>query len=59
MKAVLPGSVKLTSGVSTPRKRTVVAEGETSLDGAEWADISYPGFFAAVARSTGGAVSPP
>ena len=35
----------------------LAADGETAIDGAEWADISYPGFFAALARSSGGAVA--
>jgi len=34
----------------------LVADGETVIDGAEWADVSYPGFFAELARRTGGAV---
>jgi 3-phosphoshikimate 1-carboxyvinyltransferase len=34
----------------------LVAEGETHLDGAEWADISYPGFFAELAARSLGAV---
>lgn len=32
------------------------ADGETTIDGAEWADISYPGFFRLLAELTGGAV---
>ncbi|MFN0061684.1 MAG: 3-phosphoshikimate 1-carboxyvinyltransferase [Myxococcaceae bacterium] len=32
------------------------AEGETEVDGAEWADISYPGFFARLGEASGGAV---
>jgi 3-phosphoshikimate 1-carboxyvinyltransferase len=36
----------------------LVAEGETEIGGAEWADISYPGFFAALARCSGGALAP-
>ena len=34
----------------------LVADGETEVEGAEWADISYPGFFPALRASTGGAV---
>jgi 3-phosphoshikimate 1-carboxyvinyltransferase len=34
----------------------LVADGETEVDGAEWADISYPGFFAALGSATGGAI---
>ena len=34
----------------------LVADGETVIDGAEWADISYPGFFAELGRSTADAV---
>ena len=34
----------------------LVAEGETHLEGAEWADISYPGFFAELAARSSGAV---
>ena len=34
----------------------LAAEGETVIDGAEWADISYPGFFAELGRRSGGAV---
>jgi 3-phosphoshikimate 1-carboxyvinyltransferase len=34
----------------------LVAEGETVIDGAEWADISYPGFFTQLAARSGGAV---
>lgn len=34
----------------------LVADGETIIDGAEWADISFPGFFSELARLTGGAV---
>jgi 3-phosphoshikimate 1-carboxyvinyltransferase len=34
----------------------LVADGETVIDGAEWADISFPGFFDALARLSGGAV---
>lgn len=33
------------------------AEGETEIVGAEWADISYPGFYSLLAGLTGGAVS--
>ena len=33
----------------------LVADGQTRVDGAEWADISYPGFFAALDSATGGA----
>jgi 3-phosphoshikimate 1-carboxyvinyltransferase len=32
----------------------LVADGETRVEGAEWADISYPGFFAALSSATGG-----
>jgi 3-phosphoshikimate 1-carboxyvinyltransferase len=32
------------------------AEGDTVIDGAEWADISYPGFFRTLAALSGGAV---
>jgi len=32
------------------------ADGETSVEGAEWADISFPGFFEALAGWTGGDV---
>jgi len=35
----------------------LVADGETEIGGAEWADISYPGFFAAVALSSGGSIA--
>jgi 3-phosphoshikimate 1-carboxyvinyltransferase len=34
----------------------LVADGETVIDGAEWADISYPGFFRELAALSGGAV---
>jgi 3-phosphoshikimate 1-carboxyvinyltransferase len=34
----------------------LVADGETGVEGAEWADISYPGFFAALGAATGGAI---
>jgi len=34
----------------------LVADGETSIEGAEWADISYPGFFAALRAASGGAI---
>jgi 3-phosphoshikimate 1-carboxyvinyltransferase len=34
----------------------LVAGGETEVDGAEWADISYPGFFRDLAVAAGGAV---
>jgi 3-phosphoshikimate 1-carboxyvinyltransferase len=34
----------------------LVADGETSIDGAEWADISYPGFFAELSARSAGAV---
>lgn len=34
----------------------LVADGETLIDGAEWADISYPGFFAELAAHSAGAV---
>ncbi|MBS2028034.1 MAG: 3-phosphoshikimate 1-carboxyvinyltransferase [Deltaproteobacteria bacterium] len=32
------------------------ADGDTAVEGAEWADISFPGFFEALARWTNGAV---
>ncbi len=31
----------------------LVADGETAVEGAEWADISYPGFFPALREATG------
>jgi len=31
----------------------LVADGETEVEGAEWADISYPGFFRALREATG------
>jgi 3-phosphoshikimate 1-carboxyvinyltransferase len=31
----------------------LVADGETEVEGAEWADISYPGFFSSLAAATG------
>lgn len=34
----------------------LVADGETVIDGAEWADISYPGFFAELSAHSAGAV---
>ncbi|MGZ6098246.1 MAG: 3-phosphoshikimate 1-carboxyvinyltransferase [Myxococcaceae bacterium] len=34
----------------------LVADGVTEVDGAEWADISYPGFFTALGAASGGAV---
>ncbi len=34
----------------------LVADGETEVEGAEWADISYPGFFAALRNAAEGAV---
>lgn len=34
----------------------LVAEGETRVEGAEWADISYPGFFRLLSQMSGGAV---
>ena len=34
----------------------LVADGETAIDGAEWADISYPGFFAELGDRSAGAV---
>ncbi len=34
----------------------LIADGETSVDGAEWADISFPGFFARLADFSGGAL---
>ena len=33
----------------------LVADGETEVEGAEWADISYPGFFPALREATGSA----
>jgi 3-phosphoshikimate 1-carboxyvinyltransferase len=36
----------------------LVADGETVIDGAEWADISYPGFFVELATMSSGAVQP-
>jgi 3-phosphoshikimate 1-carboxyvinyltransferase len=35
----------------------LAAEGETTIDGAQWVDISFPGFFQLLSRLTGGAVS--
>ena len=35
----------------------LVAEGETEVEGAEWADISYPGFFRELAAASGGALA--
>ncbi len=35
----------------------LIAEGETFIHGAEWADISFPGFFQLLSRLSGGAVS--
>jgi 3-phosphoshikimate 1-carboxyvinyltransferase len=32
------------------------ADGTTEIDGAEWADISYPGFFTLLGQLSGGAV---
>jgi 3-phosphoshikimate 1-carboxyvinyltransferase len=32
----------------------LVAAGETEVEGAEWADISYPGFFEALRAAAGG-----
>jgi 3-phosphoshikimate 1-carboxyvinyltransferase len=34
----------------------LVADGETQVEGAEWADISYPGFFQQLASATAGAL---
>jgi len=34
----------------------LVADGETQVEGAEWADISYPGFFRQLATATAGAL---
>ena len=34
----------------------LVADGETRVEGAEWADISYPGFFRQLAVATAGAL---
>lgn len=34
----------------------LIADGETIIEGAEWADISYPGFFQVLAELTGGSV---
>ena len=31
----------------------LIADGETEVEGAEWADISYPGFFAMLGRVSG------
>jgi 3-phosphoshikimate 1-carboxyvinyltransferase len=36
----------------------LVADGETSIEGAQWVDISYPGFFAQLAATSAGAVQP-
>jgi 3-phosphoshikimate 1-carboxyvinyltransferase len=36
----------------------LVADGDTLIDGAEWADISYPGFFRELATLSAGAVQP-
>jgi 3-phosphoshikimate 1-carboxyvinyltransferase len=33
------------------------AEGQTEIRSAEWADISYPGYYALLAGLTGGAVT--
>ncbi|HEY1907930.1 MAG TPA: hypothetical protein VGG91_17910 [Myxococcaceae bacterium] len=30
----------------------LVADGQTEVEGAEWADISYPGFFTALGRAS-------
>jgi 3-phosphoshikimate 1-carboxyvinyltransferase len=35
----------------------LAADGQTTIAGAEWADISFPGFFQLLSRLTGGAVS--
>ena len=35
----------------------LAAEGETIIDGAQWADISFPGFYSLLAALSGGAVS--
>jgi 3-phosphoshikimate 1-carboxyvinyltransferase len=35
----------------------LVADGETRVEGAEWADISYPGFFRQLAVATAGALA--
>jgi 3-phosphoshikimate 1-carboxyvinyltransferase len=35
----------------------LVADGETSIEGAEWADISYPDFFAELGARSSGAVN--
>jgi 3-phosphoshikimate 1-carboxyvinyltransferase len=35
----------------------LIAEGETLIHGAEWADISFPGFFQLLSQLSGGAVS--
>src|SRR5690606_19636012 len=34
----------------------LVADGETVIEGAEWADVSFPGFWEALSKVTGGAV---
>jgi 3-phosphoshikimate 1-carboxyvinyltransferase len=34
----------------------LVADRETEIEGAEWADISYPGFFRSLGKATSGAV---
>ena len=34
----------------------LIADGETEVEGAEWADISYPGFFGALRSASGGAI---
>ena len=36
----------------------LVADGETEVDGAEWADISYPGFFRHLGTATAHALAP-
>ncbi len=35
----------------------LAADGETFVDGAQWADISFPGFFELLSQISGGAVS--
>jgi 3-phosphoshikimate 1-carboxyvinyltransferase len=34
----------------------LMADGETKVEGAEWADISYPGFFRVLGEATSGAI---
>jgi 3-phosphoshikimate 1-carboxyvinyltransferase len=35
----------------------LVADGETEIEGSEWADISYPGFFRTLGAATSGAIA--